>query len=51
VQINGKNIIDILRRDIEIVSGEETRRMLESVGIVQSSDYIQASPVIIEEIE
>jgi hypothetical protein len=48
VQINGKNIIDVLRKDIEIISGEETRRMLESVGIAQSADYMQYSPVVIE---
>ena len=48
VQINGKNIIDVLRRDIEIISGEQTLRMMDSVGIARSSDYIQSSPVVIE---
>jgi hypothetical protein len=49
VQINGKNIIDVLRRDIQIISGEETLRMMDSTGIVRSSDYIQSSPVVIKD--
>jgi hypothetical protein len=45
VEIDGKKIIEVLRKDIEKISGEQTSRIIEAVGTTRSAEFAQYSPV------